>query len=44
MSREVWGDHDGVIKVDQQCLPVEAAEDLFHESLKGGRGRGQPKW
>jgi len=37
MSREVWGDHDNVIKVDQQCLPVEAAEDLFNKSLKDGR-------
>jgi len=40
---EVWGDHDDVIEVDQQCLPAESAEDLLHMSLKGGRSGGQPK-
>jgi len=41
---EVWGDHNDVIEVDQQCLPVESTEDLLHESLEGGQGGGQPKW
>jgi len=40
---EVWGDNDDIIEVDQQRLPVEPTEDLFHESLKGGWGVGQPK-
>jgi len=44
MSCEVWGDHDDVIEVDEQCLSVDSAKDLLHESLKGGRGKGQPKW
>jgi len=43
MRLEVRGDHDDVIEIDQQHLPVEPTEDLFHESLKGGRGGGQPK-
>jgi len=30
MSREVWGDHDDIIEVDQQCLPVQSAKNLFH--------------
>jgi len=36
MRLEVWGDHDDVIEVDQQCLPVESVEDLFHKSLESG--------
>jgi len=40
---EVWGDHNDVIEVDQQCLPVKSTKDLFHQSLEGGRGGGQPK-
>jgi len=43
MRLKAWGDHDDVIEVDQQRLPVESAEDLFHESLEGGQGGGQPK-
>jgi len=44
LSREVWGDLDDVIEVDQQCLPVQSIKDLIHQSLKGGRGGDQPEW
>jgi len=43
MRLEVWRDHDDVTKIDQQCLPVEFTEDLFHMSLKGGRAGSRPK-
>jgi len=40
---EVWGAHNCVIEVDQQCLSVDPTEDLFYESLEGGRAEVNPK-
>jgi len=39
---EVWGGHYDVIEVDQQCLPVKSAEDVFHQPLKSGRAEVNP--
>jgi len=41
VSRKVWGDHDDIIEVDEQGLPVEATENMLHKSLKGNRGESQ---
>jgi len=43
VSQKVWGAHNDVIKVYQQCLPMESTKDLFHEPLERGGGGGQPK-
>jgi len=43
---QVWGDHDDVIEVDQQCLPVEPTQSMSLCSMslwKVAKGGGQPK-
>jgi len=44
MGCEVLKDHDDIIKVNEQRLPVELTENLLYELLEGSRGEGQPKW
>jgi len=42
-SRKVWGDHDDVIEVYQQCLLMESTKDLSHEPLERSGSGSQPK-
>jgi len=43
VSGKVQRDHDDVIEVYQQRLPMESTQDLFHEPLECSGGGGQPK-
>jgi len=43
VSQKVRRDHDDVIEVYQQRLPMESTQDLFHEPLERSRGGSQPK-
>jgi hypothetical protein len=43
MRREVRSDHNHIIKVKQQRLPVEAMQDSFHQALKRSWSGSQAK-